>query len=338
MEHWGFNMNDKFLIEYNGKSIETKNWLPVSENELKQYREEYYKKPSLDVVQKQMRKITNDGVMIDKITRYYFRELMAQTQLSTAKWTVEDVFNNKEICGIFKAKVLNSPKVFKSTDTMGYSIERAIALGGKGYAKVPTQFPFKAVNYILSQYNINNNMFDFSCGWGSRLLGALKYNINYYGTDPNYKLCIKLEELTTDYKQIIKRNNVVDIRPIGSEIFMSEWENKMGLCFSSPPYFSLEDYKYGNQSWKDGINYTQWLNNYLYPTLNNVIKYLIKGGILAINIKDTNVPIATDVNNYLNDKLLYIDTVPLKNIKRLKSTGGLTDTTDEGIYIYRKES
>ena len=331
-------MNDKFLIEYNGKSIETKNWLPVTENELKQYREEYYKKPSLNVVQKQMRKITNDGVMIDKITRYYFRELMAQTQLSTAKWTVEDVFNSPDLCGIFKAKVLNSPKVFKPTDSMGYSIERAIALGGKGYAKVPTQFPFKAVNYILSHYNINNNMFDFSCGWGSRLLGALKYNINYYGTDPNYKLCNKLEELTTDYKQIIKRNNIIDIRSIGSEIFIPEWENKMGLCFSSPPYFSLEDYKYGDQSWKNGIDYTQWLNNYLYPTLDNIIKYLINDGILAINIKDTNVPIATDVNKYLKNKLLYIDTVPLKNIKRLKSTGGLTDTTDEGIYIYRKES
>ena len=329
-------MNNKYLIEYNGNSIETKNWLPVSEEELKQYREEYYKKPSLDIVQKQMRKITNDGVMIDKITRYYFRELMAQTQLSTAKWTVEDVFNSTDLCGIFKAKVLNSPKVFKPTDTMGYSIERAIALGGKGYAKVPTQFPFKVVNYVLSKYNINNIMYDFSCGWGSRLLGALKYNIDYLGTDPNYKLCDKLNELTTDYKQIIKRTNNIDIRMQGSEIFIPEWENKVGLCFSSPPYFSLEDYKYGNQSWISGMSYNNWLNNYLYPTLDNIIKYLIPGGILAINIKDTNVPIATDTNNYLKNKLQYIETIPLKNIKRLKSTGGLTDSTDEGVYIYTK--
>ncbi len=330
-------MNEKYLIEYNGKSIETKNWLPVSDEELRQYREEYYKKPPLDVVYKQMRKITADGVMIDKITRYYFRDLMAQTQLSTAKWTVEEVLNNTDLCGIFKAKVINSPKVFKSNVSMGYNIERAIALGGKGYAKVPTQFPFKIVNYILSHYNTNNNVYDFSCGWGARLLGALKYNINYFGTDPNYKLCERLNDLSNDYKKIIKRNNIIDIRSVGSETFFPEWENKMGLCFSSPPYFSLEDYKYGNQSWKEGVSYSQWLNNYLYPTLDNTIKYLINQGILAINIKNTNVPIATDVNNYLKDKLLYIDTVPLKNIKRLKSTGGLTDTTDEGIYIYKKE-
>ena len=329
-------MEQKYTIEYKGKSINTKNWLPVTEEELAQYRNEYYQKPTLQTVQKQMKKITTDGVMIDKITRYYFRDLMAQTQLSTAKWTVEDVFNSTDLCGIFKAKVVNSPKVFKPEVSMGYNIERAIALGGKGYAKVPTQFPFQAVQYIMSNYNVNNCVYDFSCGWGSRLLGALKYNINYYGTDPNYKLCERLVELTTDYKQIIKRDNVVDIRSSGSEIFIPEWENKMGLCFSSPPYFSLEDYKYGKQSWNPSVNYDQWLNNYLYPTLNNTIKYLINGGILAINIKDTNVPIATDVNKYLESRLKYLDTIPLKNIKRLKSTGGLTDTTDEGIYIYKK--
>ena len=331
-------MEQKYTIEYKGKSINTKNWLPVTEEELEQYRNEYYQKPTLQTVQKQMKKITTDGVMIDKITRYYFRDLMAQTQLSTAKWTVEDVFNSTDLCGIFKAKVVNSPKVFKPEVSMGYNIERAIALGGKGYAKVPTQFPFQAVQYIMSNYNINNCVYDFSCGWGSRLLGALKYNINYYGTDPNYKLCEKLKELTIDYKQTIKRDNIIDIRSSGSEIFIPEWENKMGLCFSSPPYFSLEDYKYGNQSWKINIDYNQWLNNYLYPTLDNVIKYLIKDGILAINIKDTDVPIATNVNSYLKNKLTYLNTVPLKNIKRLKSTGGLTNTTDEGIYIYKKES
>ena len=336
MEHWGFKMEDKYTITYKDKTVVTKNWVPITDEELELYRNEYFKKPTLDVVQRQMKKITTDGVMIDKITRYYFRELMAQTQLSTAKWTVEDVFNNKELCGMFKAKVLNSPKVFKTTDSMGYSIERAIALGGKGYAKVPTQFPFKAVNYILSHYNTNGKMYDFSCGWGSRLLGALKYNIDYYGTDPNYKLCEKLNELSNDYKQIIKRTNIIDIRSQGSEIFIPEWENTIGLAFSSPPYFSLEDYKYGNQSWHSGITYNDWLNNYLYPTLDNIMKYLIKDGILAINIKDTNVPIATNVNNYLQQKLVYIDTIPLENIKRLKSTGGLTNTTDEGIYIYQK--
>ena len=84
------------------------------------------------------------------------------------------------------------------------------------------------------------------------------------------------------------------------------------------------------------MTYNDWLENYLYPTLDNIIRYLISDGILAINIKNTTVPIATDVINYLKDKMIFIDVLELKNIKRLKSTGGLTDSTDELIYIYQK--
>lgn len=325
-----------FEISYNGQTLKTKNWVEVTPEELNQYKQEYYSIPPLDIVIKQMKKITADGVMIDKITRYYFRELMAKVQISTAKWTVEDVFNNTELCGVFKAKVLNSPKVFKPEVSMGYNIERAIALGGKGYAKVPTQFPFSAADYIVKQYNINNNFYDFSCGWGVRLLAALKHNVNYYGTDPNYLLVDKLNSLTQDYKNNISRSNIINIKPQGSEIFNPEWENKIGLCFSSPPYFSLEDYKIGEQSWHEGVTYSDWLNKYFYLTLDNCIKYLINDGILAINIKDTNVSIATDMKKYLDNKLQLSEIVPLKNIKRLKSTGGLTDTTDESIYIYKK--
>lgn len=326
---------EKYIIQYKNKSINTKNWVPVTEEELILYKNEYFKKPIIEEVFKQMKKITDNGVMADKITRYYFRELMAQVLVDGAKWTVEDVFNNKDLCGIFKAKVLNSPKVFKPNASMAYNIERAIALGGKGYARIPTQFPFKAVKHILENFNINNNFYDFSCGWGMRLLGALKYNINYYGTDPNYKLCDKLEELDKDYKKIIKRDNIIDIRKQGSEIFIPEWKNKMGLCFSSPPYFSLEKYNYGQQSYKEGMEYNEWLNNYLYKTLDNIIEYLIPNGILAINIKNTNFPLATDTNNYLKSKMLLIEEFPLKNIKRMKSNGKLTDSTDEKIYIYK---
>ena len=327
---------EKYIIQYKNKSINTKNWVPVTEEELILYKNEYFKKPTIEEVFKQMKKITDNGVMVDKITRYYFRELMAQVLVDGAKWTVEDVFNNKDLCGIFKAKVLNSPRVFKTDASMAYNIERAIALGGKGYARIPTQFPFKAVKYILENFNINNNFYDFSCGWGMRLSGALKYNINYYGTDPNYKLCDKLEELSKDYKKIIKRDNIIDIRKQGSEIFIPEWENKMGLCFSSPPYFSLEKYNYGQQSYKEGMEYNEWLNNYLYKTLDNIIKYLIPNGILAINIKDTKFPLATNINDYLKNKMLFVEEVPLKNIKRMKSNGKLTDSTDEKIYIYKK--
>ena len=60
----------------------------------------------------------------------------------------------------------------------------------------------------------------------------------------------------------------------------------MGLAFSSPPYFNFEDYKYGNQSYKEGTSYEDWKENYLRPTFKNIYKYLIEDGYFLINIKN----------------------------------------------------
>ena len=60
----------------------------------------------------------------------------------------------------------------------------------------------------------------------------------------------------------------------------------MGLAFSSPPYYNLEDYKIGNQSYKIGVTYDVWKMNYLIPTIKNIYKYLINDGFFCINIKN----------------------------------------------------
>ena len=327
----------KYEITFNGKTLKTDLWVPVSEEERQELKNQYFSLPDKNIVIEQMRKIAGGGVMNDKITRYYFKKLMAKTQVETAKWTVEDVFNNAELLGVFKAKTLNNKKVFPEDASLVKNIETAIQLGGKTYAKIPTQFPMRAANTILEKYNINNNFYDFSCGWGIRLMSALKHNINYFGTDPNVELCKKLDELTIDWLENIKSNSKVTIYPHGSEIFIPELEDKIGLAFSSPPYFSLEDYKIGKQSYHPGISFEEWTENYIKPTIENIYKYLIKNGILAINIKDTKYPIVSIFKQVIkNIGFTYIEAVPLKNIKRQKSTGDLIDTTDEWIYIFKK--
>lgn len=59
------------------------------------------------------------------------------------------------------------------------------------------------------------------------------------------------------------------------------------MAFSSPPYFDLEDYKIGKQSYNSNISYSMWKENYLTPTLINIYKYLIDDGVLALNIKNS---------------------------------------------------
>ena len=152
--------------------------------------------------------------MMDKINRYYFRDLMAKTLADGAKWTVEEVFSSTQLLGIFKAKTLKNEKMFPKDEPLISNIDTAIRLGGKNYAKFPTNYPLKSVRDILGKYgNNNNNYYDFSCGWGARLLGALSTNKNYYGTDPNYLLVERLNELSNDYKNTVNNISKVDLRP-----------------------------------------------------------------------------------------------------------------------------
>lgn len=326
------------LISYKGQSINTKHHTDITEEERAEIEQGYYQLPPFEEVKKQFKCLSNGGVKLDKVTHYYFRKLMAQVQCSKAKWTVADVFENKELLGIFISKSSQNKKCFPDDYPTWKKVQKAISLGGKGYAKIPTQFPVKTADMILEKYNVNNKFYDYSCGWGARLISSLKHNIDYYGTDPNYLLCEKLNELQRDWKDTIKGNkSSIDIRAIGSESFVPEWQNTMGLAFSSPPYFDLEDYKIGKQSYTPGISYESWKNNYLLPTFENIYKYLIENGYFCLNIKDIEQYSLVNDSKTLAEKCgfkLY-NTEILKQNKRQKSVGGLHNG-DEIILIFKK--
>ena len=328
---------EKYKIEYKGRSVETKHYCEITDEELKEIREEYFKKPSIEQVRKQIATIAKGGVMNDKITRYFFRELMAKVQVSTAKWSIEEVFESKELTGMFKSKTLANKNVFPETKTLAQNIERAIALGGKAYAQTPTNFPIKTMDQLLAKYNINNNFYDYSCGWGARLTSALKNKVNYFGTDPNYELVDRLYNLTEQWRNTITTNTKVDIRAVGSENFQPDWENKIGLAFSSPPYFNLEDYKIGNQSYKEGITYQEWLDNYIIPTLENINKYLVNDGYFIINIKNIKgYNLEKDIVDLSNKYFDYIETLTLKNIQRITPQKELMDNSEK-IFVFKKK-
>lgn len=325
------------VVSYNGKSIEVLSWVQVSEEERIKLQKEFYEKPDFSQVIKQFETISKNGVMMDKITRYYFKELMAKVVIKGAKWSVEDVFNSKDLLGIFKARITTNNSVFDS-DKEITNIETAIRLGGHSVASMPANFPIKIVRMILNKYNINNNWYDFSCGWGARLLGALSMGVNYYGTDPNYLLVEKLLQLTNDYDANIGlKNNIVNIKTQGSEIFIPEWENKIGLAFSSPPYFDLEDYVIGKQSYTNDTTYQSWQENYLIPTIKNIYRYLIDDGILAINIKNGKKYKLADDVKIIADKCNFqlIDIELLTNNQRNTASGLLNNS--ENIFIFKKK-
>ena len=334
----------KYEINYLGKQYKSESGFEIiTDTEYEQIKNDWYKKPPFEKVRYEMAMLKNGGSVISEITNYYFRELMDNTTVYHSKYSINEVFSNKELLSVFVDKTRKNPKVFSSKSIVE-NIDTAFRLGGKGLASKVAQFPLKTVDYILEKYNVNNNWYDFSCGWGGRLAGALKNKVNYYGTDPNYLLYDKLLQFNNDYKSIFMKHGektITDIKCQGSEVFVGEWENKIGLAFSSPPYFALEDYKIGNQSYKNGTTYEQWLQNYMFPTFKNINRYLIDNGFLIVNIKDyQEYTLEKDTIKMAEKAGFYLYcTETLQNNKRSASVGSgdfIMVDNNETCYVFAK--
>lgn len=323
-------------ITYKDKSITTKFYYHLSDEKCDEIKQLYNKKPRIEHVYINLYRFSKGYDNISKVVDYYLKDLMHEVLIDGCKWTVKDVFEHNDLIRYYYAITQSNTNVYTDSNIMK-NLYTAIRTSGKGVAKQPTNYPIESVDYILRKYNINNNYYDFSCGWSARMLSSIRRNINYFGTDPNYLLVEQLHKIKDSYKLVNKHIPNVDIRITGSEIFHSDWENKIGVAFTSPPYFNVEDYQHGEQSYKPGMEYTEWVEAFLRPTIQNVQRYLIDGGHILINIKDyKKYPMYTDSFNICKElEFNFVEELELDNIQRptLKDTGL---NTHEKIMVFRK--
>jgi hypothetical protein len=325
-------------ISYKGKVLKTIHWKEMSTELFEKLKNDYYKKPSFKSVKSELYNAINGGIILKNINEFYFKDLMSKTTLHHSKWSIEDVFNYKPLLEHFYAKTFSNLDVYPPSEKLLKNIETAFRLGGKGTASKPSNFKIDNVRYILKKYNINDNYYDMSCGWGIRMLGSVSTGINYYGTDPNYELTEMLQSLASEIAEIDLFAPSVEIRTQGSETYIPEWENKMGVAFTSPPYFTLEDYAIGDgQSIAKYFDYIDWLNMFYKKTFENVYKYLIPNGHMLINIKNFDKYDLEEQTIKLA-KLVgfeYVGTETCNNISRINENGELNDN-DESIFVFKK--
>lgn len=328
------------LITFKGISQNSSISKPLTDEEFLSIREEYFKKPDKELVEKQFRSIQQGGVKMNYIQDYYLKEVMSKAIGTRASWSIWDGLQNREIMEYFNGKVANNKKVFPDKDSLATKIATAFRLCGIRYCVKVPNFPLKVASKIIAKYNVNGNYYDYSCGWAARLLATLQNNINYFGTDPNDELFPKLMDIASDYKLAnVANTSIVTLRCQGSQTFVPEWENKMGLCFSSPPYYSLEDYQIGKeQSYKKGMTYAEWRDSFIKPTVENCFRYLIPGGHFIFNVKSfrdykTNevYPIERDfLYEALNLGMEHVCIEPMTNIKRCHGNAGGGEYGDTG--------
>ncbi len=331
-------IQDTQKITYLGKSFETTNYSSstLCTDELcDELRKEFKTLPKISLVKEQLKKVSEGGTRNNLITDYYFKPLMYNSRLSSSKWSVNEFMECNDLIRHAHAKVTTFPNFYPPKEPLIKNIKAVFRLGPSGTAASISNYPLKSVDDILNKY-CKKNYYDFSCGWGVRLLSSLKNNKNYFGTDPNNELVSKLNEMTTDYKSVVSSSSEVNIKSQGSEIFIPEWVNKIDLAFSSPPYFDLEDYKIGEQSIK-GRTYELWLKEYWQETVRNIIKYLKEDGLMMLNIKNIKkMNLLDDMKKIcIKEGLYYHHSIELKNITRtiLKNNN---KHTNEEVLIFSK--
>jgi hypothetical protein len=329
---------EKRVIKYKSREMLTTHFSDLSEEKRVELQGQYYKKPDLSLVLKELKGIHNGSNKQSNITKYFFKDLMAKVHLNGNPWTIEEVFESKDVLGILYSFISVNDKVFPPEIPEIKKIETALRIG-PSVAQKPSNYPMESVRFICNKYNINDNYYDYSCGWGARLLGALGSNVNYFGTDPNHLLTPRLIELGNLYKKLNNSNRIIDIRTQGSEYFIPEWENTMGFAFTSPPYFGYEDYKVGEQqSYTKDTSYEDWLNIYWKGTVQNIHKYLIKGGAFLVNIQGYNkFDLQGDCKKICEENgFIQVDSHILKTISRPTICANKELSSNEDIMVFSK--
>ena len=227
---------------------------------------------------------------------------------------------------------------FKNAYTNLYRPARLI--GGN----VATNFsPMKAKALYEKYCPKDGVIYDFACGFGGRMLGALssKNNYKYFGVEPCSETFEHLIELGELIEEATNTKNRFKVYKKGSEEFRLNKENYCDFAFSSPPYFTLEKYSdEETQCYNKFPNLEDWFEGYVRPTIENIYYMLKPNCYYAVNIADFNI--GKNRVEYVDRWLKiseevgfeYVETINMKLTTR-KGVGN-NKPKQEGIFVFKK--
>ena len=266
-----------------------------------------------------LEKITEEEAKkdFDELVKFNSRQLLHNGHLLTkaeykyglSNWYMKNSLVGKKSSNYFhllarwKTQHARYPSPYRSWTETRFHPTFLRALWSLNLGKVNNQTLRQAIQmtkYVASQYPPavakgiyelfeGKHVLDFSMGWGDRLAGFHASNAeSYVGIDPNWEVMKnypRQNELYETYKKtefIHSPAEDVDLE-----------DRKFDMVFTSPPYFHVERYSFGQdeetQSWKRyGKNIDDWLEGFLYPTLEKCWEALEDGGTMIINIADVH--------------------------------------------------
>lgn len=271
----------------------------------------------------------NNSSLATYICKYFCRTFYEATELDKKKKTKKpsmlDLFKNDDI---MKKLIRNRLGLLWGDGSMeSFNLSpRMIIQGFRSMRLVNMVSMFKPdiAKYIYMKYAKERDLvYDYSAGFGGRMLGAASCNRKYIGIDP-----LTSNELI-QMRDFLHLDNC-DILNFCSEHFCYG-ENVFDLAFSSPPYNNLEIYSEDEtQAYNKGSEY--FYNVYWVKTLENIKKMLKPNKIFCLNIKDQ--PIMIDIAKSFFRK---IDEIKLRTVRSHLNKKKAAVEKYEPIYVYVNE-
>ena len=188
------------------------------------------------------------------------------------------------------------------------------------------------------------NVYDYSSGYGGRLLGITtsKMRYNYVGIDPNTETVGYLNYLNDLIYDTVGNRGTI-IKSVSEEY---RPDGLIDLAFSSPPYFNLE--KYSDEPTQCMNRYTtldEWFEGYVVPTMCNIHGNLDHDGLFATNIADYKSYGNKEfkvVDRWIEtaEKLGFKHTATIKMMLNTRPGVGNDKTAGrekwEGVYVFKK--
>ncbi|HIE77836.1 MAG TPA: hypothetical protein EYP92_03295 [Candidatus Thioglobus sp.] len=186
-----------------------------------------------------------------------------------------------------RREVVNGVETYKGGELAVNSYIAAFRLG----TYTATQFKPVVAKAI---YDITNakTVLDTSCGWGDRLAGFFASSATeYYGCDPNPNTYKRYQKQIDAYNSILRNPKKVKIWNCGAEDLPYDELPPIDCAFTSPPYFSTEQYNKGgelqeNQSWFKFNEYEKWRDEFYLPVAK---KTMAVSKFMFVNIMDPKI-------------------------------------------------
>lgn len=248
------------------------------------YNKEGIKKEILSVINKndvyfdQNDNLTTQATQGSALLDFLFPNLHHITAGHKSNTSIYDTFYNDE--KLFKCLL----DYFKNRKL--YTLKTAFFSRGKYMWNTGTNFlPIRAKAIYERFCPKNGIIYDYSSGFGGRMLGALSSNNNYkyIAVQPNSDTYYNLLQLGQIIEGITNRAGSFQIYKQGSENFIPK--EKIDFAFSCPPFFDLQRYSdEPTQSIVKFPQYEDWLEYYVRPTIKNCYISLKQNGIFAVDL------------------------------------------------------